>query len=65
MRYLKSAKLINAERVKLNYRECVDVSKAVSEGDLISVRGFGRFVFLSADGETRKGRLHITAEKYI
>ena len=61
----QSAKLINASLVKVNYRECADVSKPVAENDLISVRGKGRFVFLSADGETRKGRLHITAEKYI
>ena len=61
----QSAKLINASLVKVNYRECADVSKTVAENDLISVRGHGRFVFLSADGETRKGRLHITAEKYI
>ena len=61
----QSAKLINAALVKVNYRECADVAKTVTENDLISVRGHGRFVFLSADGETRKGRLHITAEKYI
>ncbi len=61
----ESARLINSERVKLNHIECTDVSKTVQSGDLISVRGFGRFVFLSADGMTRKGRLHVTAEKYI
>ena len=61
----QSAKLINASLVKVNYRECADVSKVIAENDLISVRGHGRFVFLHADGETRKGRLHITAEKYI
>ena len=61
----QSAKLINASLVKVNYRECTDVSRPVAENDLISVRGHGRFVFLHSDGETRKGRLHITAEKYI
>lgn len=61
----QSAKLIGAEKVKLNHRECADTSKTVAAGDLISVRGYGRFTFVSADGETRKGRLHITAEKYV
>lgn len=61
----QSAKLINASLVKLNYRECEDASRTVAAGDLISVRGHGRFTFVGADGETRKGRLHITAEKYI
>lgn len=61
----QSAKLINAGLVKLNHRECVDVSKTVADNSLLSIRGYGRFVFISADGETRKGRLHITADKYI
>lgn len=60
-----SAKLISSALVKVNYKECLLSSYNVKENDLISVRGYGRFVFLSADGETRKGRLHITAEKYI
>ncbi len=61
----QSARLINAGLVKLDHRECVDVSKVVSDNSLISVRGYGRFVFIGGGGETRKGRLHITADKYV
>lgn len=61
----QSAQLIKSALVKVNHRECVDASYNLRENDLISVRGHGRFVFVSAGGETRKGRLHITAEKYI
>lgn len=52
-------RLINAGKVKLNYRECTDVSRTVAEGSLISVRGHGRFILEEAEGKTRSGRLHI------
>ena len=60
-----AARLIEDGKVKLNYREVSEMSKSVSEGDLISIRGFGRFILAAAGGETRKGRMHITLRKYI
>lgn len=57
-----SMQLIGAGKVKLNYREANQSSKILKEGDLVSVRGYGRF-FLEEEGElTRKGRLHITVK---
>lgn len=58
-------KLIHAGHVKLNHREITDRSKQVSEGDLLSVRGFGRCILAGAGTQTRSGRLHITIEKFI
>ena len=49
----------------MNHLETVGGSVSLKEGDLVSVRGKGRFVFQSADGATMKGRLHITVLKYI
>lgn len=60
-----SAKLISAGLVSVNHRETENASYNVKDGDLLSVRGHGRFVFVSSDGETAKGRLHITVKKYI
>lgn len=68
-----AAKLSRAEalravtdgRVKLNYREISDCSKTVSVGDLLSVRGFGRFVLVQTGNETRKGRMHIKLKKQL
>ena len=60
-----SAQLIRSGLVKLNHIECMDVSKTIKENDLLSIRGYGRFLYSSCDGETRKGRIHITAKKYI
>lgn len=56
-----SHKYINAERVHLNYEKIISVSKMVSSGDLISVRGKGRAEVVEIGGETRKGRIRVKA----
>ncbi len=61
----KAADLIKAERVNLNFETAKSVSMAVAEGDLISVRSFGRFKLTEVCGITRKGRNSIIIEKYI
>ena len=58
-----SSKLIEAEKVKLNYKSITNSAKAIKEGDLISVRGYGRFVIEEVIGETRKGRIRIQIKK--
>ncbi|MGN0148966.1 MAG: RNA-binding protein [Clostridia bacterium] len=58
----ESLRLISSGKVKLNYREALHSSLNIKEGDLISVRGHGRFFLEEAGGETRKGRLHITVK---
>jgi len=60
-----ASSLISHERVSVNHRLRTDLSKKLSEGDLISVRGFGRYLVSSVGDETRKGRLHITVLKYL
>lgn len=60
----ESAGLIGAGKVKLNFRETSNVSASVKEGDLVSVRGYGRFTVGEAGGETRKGRARITVKFY-
>ena len=54
-------KLISSGYVKLNHREVLDRSKQVGEGDLLSIRNYGRFILKDIGNNTRKGRLHITA----
>lgn len=58
-------KYITPQLVTLNGTVCTDVSKQLSEGDVFSVRGKGKFI-LQCIGETgRKGNIHITVKKYI
>lgn len=60
-----AADMISSGLVKQNHREETNVSKTVSEGDLLSVRGYGRFIADKVGNETRSGRIHIKIKKYI
>lgn len=61
----EAAKLIAASAVKVNHRAVSDGSKDIGQGDVLSVRGFGRFIVASEGRTTRKGRVHITINKLI
>ena len=37
----------------------------VAEGDILSVRGYGKFRILSVSEKNKKGRLRLSAEKYV
>ncbi|WP_425445997.1 RNA-binding protein [Dethiothermospora halolimnae] len=54
-----SQKYINGDRVKVNWEPINKVSQEVNEGDLISVKGFGRFKLDKVLGRTRKDRIRI------
>lgn len=59
----QALKLITTEKVKLNYRVMTKPSVMLSIGDLISVRGFGRFYLTSDLGLTKSGKHKIRIEK--
>lgn len=61
----KSADLISADKVKVNHRIIKDNSRSVKEGDLLSIRGFGRFIIRQEGAKTRKDRQHISVDKYL
>jgi len=56
--------LIAKELVRVNYRETVSVSHTVSEKDLISIRGKGRFILRDIEGTTKKERIRIVLAHY-
>lgn len=56
--------LIRKERVKVNYHRVTDVSYAVEEGDLFSVRGFGRYEMKEIVNRTKKDRYHVLVLKW-
>ena len=51
-----SMDIIKKGFVKINWKPIDKPAKEVSEGDVISVRGYGRFILHSIDGLSRKGR---------
>lgn len=52
-----SSSLIHKDRVKLNWEPINKSSMEVFEGDIISVRGYGRFIIESFEGISKKGRI--------
>lgn len=51
-------------RVFVNSRLSLSPAAEAKPGDMISVRGLGRFLYEGAEAETRKGRLRVSLRKY-
>ncbi len=60
----KSADFIKSGSFTLNYEICTNVSKTIAEGDILTLRGYGKFVFSDGGTETKKGRLRVAFKKY-
>lgn len=61
----KAVEILEQERVFLNFKNETKASKQVKVGDIITIRGKGRFEFKEISGNTRKGRFVIKIDKYI
>lgn len=61
----KAVEIIKQERVFINGQNETKVSKQVKEGDIITIRGKGRFVVKQLSGTTRSGRTVVIIEKYV
>ena len=61
----QSAQMIRAQKVFVNEKAASSVSYACKEGDIISVRGFGKYIYGGSGGETKKGRMKILLRKYV
>lgn len=60
------AQLLFARRlVFASGREISSVAYTPKAGEVISVRGHGRFVYRGVEGLTRKGKLNVTVEVYV
>jgi len=55
--------LFDAQRVFVNSRMSEHPSRPLKEGDVVSVRRYGRFTYLGAQRETKKGRLYVAVER--
>ena len=61
----KAIDILEQERVFLNVKNETKSSKQVKVGDVITIRGKGRFVFKEISGNTKKGRYVIKIDKFI
>lgn len=60
-----AVELIKGGLVQINHRFSCDTAAVLKAGDLISVRGKGRFIYRGCLGQSKKGRLRIAAEMYV
>ena len=61
----KAVEMLEQERVFLNFKCETKSSKQVNVGDIITIRGKGRFEFKEVSGNTKKGRFILKIEKYV
>ena len=61
----QAEKLFAAEKVFVNGRTVTDRSTRLKEGDILSVRGFGKAVYDGIEHETRKNRYRIRLRKLV
>lgn len=60
----KVDELIREGKIQVNYLQADSTSKKLKPGDVVSVRGFGKFIYVGVSGETKKGRLKIEYDLY-
>lgn len=58
-------KLFTTQRIFVDGRVTENNSYSLKEGEIVSVRGYGKFRYLGARYITKKGKLSIEVEKYI
>lgn len=61
----KSCQTIKSKLVFVNGSSVCNPSRKVLEEDVVSIRGFGKFLFANVLKTTKKGRLQILYKKYV
>lgn len=56
--------IIKRKGVQVNYSLTDDCAKPIRVGDIISVRGYGKFILESTGLPTKSGKLHVLIKKY-
>lgn len=61
----RAKELIISGAAELNYETITKPDITVEAGDILTIRGHGKFIIRNVDGTTRRGRLRMCADKYI
>ena len=61
----KAKQIIEQERVFVNGQNETKMAKQVKIGNIITIRGKGRFIVKEQTGTTRSGRAVLKIEKYV
>ena len=60
----KAQRLVMSGLCQFNFTEEERCDRAVKAGDIITLRGYGKFIVRDISGQTKKGRLRLLADKY-
>ncbi len=60
----ETARLFNSEKVFINSKTAVKESVVLKDGDTVSLRGYGKFIFVQPIRQTKKGRTIIEIKIY-
>lgn len=60
-----AAQYVTSGRAAINGLPCEKPDKAVAEGAKISVRGLGKLRLRTVNGQTKKGRISVTIDRYV
>ena len=61
----KAAAFIRKNGIVNNFKDVFKVDAKLAEGDVFSLKGYGKYIFRSVDGLTKKDRIHITIGKFL
>ena len=61
----EALKMITSSQIMINYKFRTDKSLTIKKEDVISIRKYGKFIFLESIGETKKGKFKVKFKKYI
>ena len=56
---------IDAEKVKVNWKDAKNAAQMIKVGDVISLRGRGRIEVVEITGQTKKGRTGVLLKRYM
>lgn len=61
----QAEELVKSGQVLLNYLETKNRSETIKTGDILTIRGYGKFRIGESSGQSKKGKLRLTIEKYV
>ncbi len=61
----KAKEFILSGKMIVNYKVCENTSQIICDSDVLSLRGYGKFIVKSTSGTTKKDRIVLELDKYI
>ncbi|MBU3111827.1 YlmH family RNA-binding protein [Clostridium lacusfryxellense] len=60
-----STQLISSGKILVNYFQCLKKDKVIQNDDILTIRGYGKFMVADIIGSTQKGRFKVVIKQYI